>query len=119
MRLEGNLILKKFLIWRIKHIPNKQFIHFVSILVGVLSGLLAATMKNTTYFFQQLVTSVNIEYQSLFYFIFPIIGILLTRAIIRYGIKKPVNHGIPGVLYALSKRKGILPAYQMFASLFT
>ena len=119
MHLEGNLILKKFLIWRIKHIPNKQFIHFVSILVGVLSGLLAATMKNTTYFFQQLVTSVNIEYQSLFYFIFPIIGILLTRAIIRYGIKKPVNHGIPDVLYALSKRKGILPAYQMFASLFT
>ena len=119
MRLEGNLILKKFLIWRIKHIPNKQFIHFVSILVGVLSGLLAATMKNTTYFFQQLVTSVNIEYQSLFYFIFPIIGILLTRAIIRYGIKKPVNHGIPDVLYALSKRKGIMPAYQMFASLFT
>jgi len=119
MQLQGNLTLKKFLIWRIKHIPNKQFIHFVSIVVGILSGLLAAVIKNTTYFFQQQITNVNIEYQSLFYFIFPILGILLTLAIIRYGIKKPVNHGIPSVLYALSKRKGIMPAYQMFASVFT
>ena len=119
MQLQGSLTLKKFLIWRIKHIPNKQFIHFVSIVVGILSGLLAAVIKNTTYFFQQQITNVIIEYQSLFYFIFPILGILLTLAIIRYGIKKPVNHGIPSVLYALSKRKGIMPAYQMFASVFT
>ena len=119
MKLQRNLTLKKFLIWRIKHIPNKQFIHFVSILVGMLSGLLAATMKNTTYFFQQQITDVNREYQSLFYFIFPIVGIIITLAIIRYGIKKPVNHGIPAVLFALSKRKGIMPAYQMFSSVLT
>ena len=119
MELHGNLMLKKFLVWRIKNIPNKQFIYFVSIVVGILSGLLAALIKNTTYFFQQQITNVNFEYQSLFYFIFPIIGIVLTILIIRYGIKKPVNHGIPSVLYALSKRKGLMPAYQMFASIFT
>ena len=78
MSLQGNLRLKKFLIWRIKHIPNKQFIHLVSIVVGITSGLFAAAMKNTTYFFQGLITNVNIEYQSLFYFIFPIIGIIIT-----------------------------------------
>ncbi len=119
MELHGDLMLKKFLVWRIKNIPNKQFIYFVSIVVGILSGLLAALIKNTTYFFQQQITNVNFEYQSLFYFIFPIIGIVLTILIIRYGIKKPVNHGIPSVLYALSKRKGLMPAYQIFASIFT
>jgi len=109
MQLQGNLTLKKFLIWRIKHIPNKQFIHFVSIVVGILSGLLAAVIKNTTYFFQQQITNVNIEYQSLFYFIFPILGILLTLAIIRYGIKKPVNHGIPSVLLPFQNGKVSCP----------
>tara|TARA_B100000767_G_scaffold275688_1_gene314315 strand:- start:610 stop:2403 length:1794 start_codon:yes stop_codon:yes gene_type:complete len=119
MLLQGNLILKKFLIWRIKHIPNKQFIHLISIVVGITSGLFAAIMKNTTYFFQDLITNVNIEYKSLFYFIFPIIGVIITLGIIRYGIKKTVNHGIPSVLYSLSKRKGIIPAYQMFSSILT
>ena len=51
MELHGNLMLKKFLVWRIKKIPNKQFIYFVSIVVGILSGLLAALIKNTNYFF--------------------------------------------------------------------
>lgn len=119
MSLPGNLRLKKFLIWRIKHIPNKQFNHLVSIVVGITSGLFAAAMKNTTYFFQGLITNVNIEYQSLFYFIFPIIGIIITLGIIRYGLKKTVNHGIPSVLYSLSKRKGIIPTYQMFSSILT
>ncbi|MDG2491325.1 MAG: chloride channel protein [Flavobacteriaceae bacterium] len=119
MELQRNLLLKKFLIWRIKHIPNKQFVYLVSIVVGILSGLLAALMKNTTYFFQEQITSVNFEYQSIFYFIFPIIGIILTLLIIRFGIKRPVNQGIPSVLYALSKRKGLMPAYQMFAPVFT
>ena len=68
MELHGDLMLKKFLVWRIKNIPNKQFIYFVSIVVGILSGLLAALIKNTTYFFQQQITNVNFEYQSLFYF---------------------------------------------------
>ena len=91
MRLQGNLKLKKFLIWRIKNIPNKQFIHIVSIVVGILSGVLAMVMKNTTYFFQALITQVNTAYQSLFYFIFPIIGIILTLGIIHFIIKKPVS----------------------------
>ena len=83
MELHGDLLLKKFLVWRIKHIPNKQFVYFVSIVVGILVGsYLAALMKNTTYFFQQQITSVNFEYQSLFYFIFPIIGI----------VSDPTNH---------------------------
>ena len=119
MSFQWNLRLKKFLIWRIKNIPNKQFIHFISIVVGITSGLFAAAMKNSTYFFKELITNLNLGYQSLFYFIFPTIGIIITLGIIRFGIKKPVNHGIPSVLYSLSKRKGIIPAYQMFSSILT
>ncbi len=118
-RLQKNLTFKKFLVWRVKHIPNKHFIHFVSILVGILSGLLAAAMKNVTFYFKDFITNTNFSYRFIPYLIFPIIGVILTRLVVLYIIRKPVNHGIPVVLYALSKRKGFMPAYQMFSSILT
>jgi len=120
MPTKFNKILRKFLIWKYKHIPQRQFIYILSILIGLLSGLGAVALKNLTHYIQHLLESEFIvEIHHAFYFIFPIIGLLLALLAIKYLIRKKVGHGIPSTLYAISKLKGIMPRHQMWASIFT
>lgn len=120
MPTKFNKILRKFLIWKYKHIPQRHFIYILSILVGLLSGLGAVALKNLTHFIQHLLESEFIvEIHHAFYFIFPIIGLFLTLLGIKYIIRKKVGHGIPSTLYAISKLKGIMPRHQTWASLLT
>lgn len=117
---KGKRLLIKFLKWRYKHISNKQFINIASAVIGLLTGLAAVTIKNLTHFIQELLEGEFIrEIHNLFYFIFPIIGLFLVLLSIKYIVKKPVDHGIPATLYAISKLKGRIPRRQMWASLLT
>ncbi len=115
-----NSFFRKFLIWRLKHIPQKQFIHILSAIIGLLAGLGAVTLKNLTHLIQSLLEGKFIkDIHHAFYFVFPIIGLLLVILIIKYVIKKRVGHGIPSTLFAISKQKGIMSRHQMWASILT
>jgi len=113
-------LFRKFLKWRYQHISNNQFIRIASAVIGLLAGLGAVALKNLTHFIQELLEGGFIkDIHGAFYFIFPIIGLLLVLLIKKYFIRKKVGHGIPSTLYAISKLKGILPRHQMWASLIT
>lgn len=113
-------LFKKFLIWRIRHISQRQFLYLLSILVGFTSGVGAVIMKNLTHFFQHLLEGNLVQYyHQAFYFVFPIIGLTLVYFIIRKIIRNKVSHGIPSTLFAISKKKGIMARYQMYGSLLT
>jgi len=113
-------IFLKFLKWKYQHISNKQFTNIASAIIGLLAGLGAVTLKNLTHFIQHLLEGKFIkEIHTAFYFIFPIIGLLIVLLIIKYFIRKKVGHGIPSTLYAISKQKGIMPRYQMWSSIIT
>jgi len=117
---DSKRLLVRFLKWRYKHISNKHFISIASAVIGLLSGLVAVTIKNLTHFIQELLEGEFIrEIHNLFYFIFPIIGLLLVLLSIKYIVKKDVEHGIPSTLYAISKLKGLMPRRMMWASLLT
>jgi len=117
---KGKRLLIKFLKWRYKHISNKQFINIASAVIGLLTGLAAVTIKNLTHFIQELLEGEFIrEIHNLFYFIFPIIGLFLVLLCIKYIVKKPVYHGIPATLYAISKLKGRIPKRKIWASILT
>ena len=110
----------KFLIWRAKHISQRQFIYILSVLIGFLAGLGAVVLKNLTHFFQHLLEGNIIRYyHNAFYFVFPIIGLAIVYLIIKYVIRNKVSHGIPSTLFAISKRKGIMKRYQMIGSILT
>ncbi len=93
---ESKRLLVRFLKWRYKHISNKHFISIASAIIGLLTGLVAVTIKNLTHFIQELLEGEFIrEIHHVFYFIFPIIGLFLVLLSIKYIVKKPVEHGIP------------------------
>lgn len=124
MGLKKNLhpekLLGRFLRWRLRHISNRQFIMFLSILIGIASGLGAVAIKNSVHFISVLVQDIiHAEGPGYIFLFSPIIGILLTVLFIKYVLKRPVRHGIPNVLYALSKRKGRIRSHNMFSSIVT
>lgn len=112
--------LTNFLVWRAKHITERQFIYILSVLVGFTSGIGAVILKNLTHFYQLLLEGNLVRYyHHAFYFVFPIIGLVLVYLVIKYVIRNKVSHGIPSTLYAISKRKGVMRRYQMFGSILT
>ncbi len=111
---------KKFLIWKYKHISERQFIYILSVLVGFLAGIGTLILKNATYFFHQITEDgIVSNYHHYLYFIFPIIGLLLVYYIKKHIIKKEIGHGISTTLKSISKRSGIIERYKMYASLIT
>ena len=113
-------LLTRFLIWRIKHVSHKQFVLILSIAVGLLAGMGAVVLKNLTHFIQTILQGKLIaQYQTAFYFIFPIIGLTLALLAMKYIIRHKVSHGIPSTLYAISKKQGFMRPFQMFGSLIT
>ncbi len=109
----------RFLIWRYKHISNKNFVYILSVLVGLSSGLVAVTIKNITFSIQALLENGIIFSKNQLYFILPIIGLFLVYVLLRFIFKKETEHAISSILYALSKRTGIMENHKMYIPLIT
>lgn len=111
-------ITGKLLVWRLRHIRQRQFILILSILVGLGSGLAAVILKNTLYYTNYFLTN-GFSYHGIYYLYlaFPVIGILLTILFIRYVVKDNISHGVSKVLYAISKNNGQIKPHNTFSSL--
>ncbi len=113
-------LLTRFLIWRINHISDKHFMMIISLVIGILAGLGAVIIKNGVLLVKECLTSgFTSYYHHYLYFIYPAIGILITVIYIRFLIKQHVGHGIPSVLYAISKNHGIIKRHNIFSSIIT
>ncbi|TBW27911.1 chloride channel protein [Gramella sp. KN1008] len=113
-------LLQRFLNWKSKNLSHRQFLMMLSALIGFIAGICAVTIKNLTHFIQLLLEGKSfINYHQAFYFIFPVLGLLAVYLIIKFILRKPIGQGIPATLYAISRQKGIMKRFQMYASLIT
>ena len=114
---EKNL-LDQFIEWREKHISQRQFILFLSFVVGVISSLAAYMLKHIIEFIQHLLTS-GFESDSFnwLYLIYPVVGIFITGLFIRNVVRDDISHGVTKVLYSISRRQGRIKRHNMWSSL--
>lgn len=99
---------------------DRQFILIMSGIIGVLAGLGAVIIKNAVHFIQTFLTSnFATEYENYRYIVFPAIGILIALLFIKFIIREHVGHGVPSVLFAISKNNGIIKQHNIFSSIFT
>ncbi len=114
------------------HIKLNKIVHYLhdmsrnrlmiilSVVIGVIGGLIAVLMKNLVYYIRELLTSnFSITYSSYWYVIYPAIGILATVIFIKIILRKPVRDGIPNVLFGISKKHGVINKHNMFSSIIT
>jgi len=110
-------IIARFHRWRLRNMSERGFITALSIIVGVLSGMAAVVIKNSVRLTQHLVhTMVSTQMHNYIYFALPLVGIILTVLVVKYVIRNEVRHGIPNVLYSISKRKGLISNHNLFSS---
>lgn len=113
-------LLERFINWRLKYISDRQFILFLSVVIGLGVGFAAVVIKNSVHFIKYILTSgFAVQYQNYLYFAYPTIGILGAVLFMRFILKQHVGHGIPSVLYAKSKASGIIKPHNMYSSIIT
>lgn len=120
MQQRAEDLLRRFLIWRVRHISQRSFVQVLSIVIGIMVGISAVIIKSAVHFSENVVDYFVSRYSINFlYFLFPVIGIGLTVVFIKYILKRQVGHGIPSVLYSLSKTQGKIRSSNMFSSIIT
>lgn len=111
-------LIGKFLIWRVKHIKQRQFILFLSFIIGILSGLAAVVLKNTIHYTRILLTQgFDAQSENILYFAYPLIGLFLTVIFVKYVVKDNIGHGVSRILYAISKKNSIIKPHNNFSSI--
>ncbi len=110
----------KFLQWKTQYLTHRQFILLLCGIVGIATGFAALAMRSFTHFIEEVLVGNIIQYINYgFYVIFPAMGFLLVYWVKKYIIRKDVSHGIPSILYAVAKQKGIMKRFQAYGSLLT
>ncbi len=109
-------ILNSFLTWQKKHISEKSFIIFLSIIVGAVAGLAAILLKTIVHFLQE-ITFANLQFRE--YFFFPLIGIFLAIILSKLLYKESIGHAISDVLFAIFKKSGKMARNKTYSRLAT
>jgi len=117
--MDNKTLIGRFLIWRAKHINDRYFVIIISAIIGFLAGIAAYLLKSSVYYIENLLTSsFQSSEQNYWYVVYPAIGIFLTVIFIRFIIKDATLHGIPRILYVISKLGGKMKQHKVFSSLF-
>jgi CIC family chloride channel protein len=119
MRNPQDVYLRKLLIWRAKYVSDRQFIYLLSIVVGLMSGLSAVALKNAVYWVQRLLFEGVAEVRDYLFMVYPAVGIIIVYFIVKYVIRTKVGHGIPNMLYAISRNNGNIGKKDTWASILT
>jgi CIC family chloride channel protein len=109
--------LNKF---KLRYLAGHRFLYILAAFVGLGVGLGAVIIKNLVHFIREVLENgFDGEYSQYYIFILPIVGIALAVVYIRYLNGRPVGHGIPGVLFAISKNNGFIRPHNLYSSVIT
>jgi chloride channel protein, CIC family len=113
-----NRFLRKLINRRLVDLDQVTLVYILSLIVGLLSALAAAFLKNAIHFMNKLLTGgISADSRSYLYIVFPVIGMFLTVIFVRYIVKDNIGHGISRILHAISKRKSQLKVHNTWTSL--
>jgi chloride channel protein, CIC family len=116
--MDNKTLIGRFLIWRSKHINDRYFVIILSAIIGFLAGIAAYFLKNSVFFIERLLTAgFRPGEQNYWFFLYPAIGILLTVLFIRFIIKEDSPHGVPRILFVISKLGGQMKKHKAFSSI--
>jgi CIC family chloride channel protein len=113
-----NRFFRKILHPGVSDIDQVKLIYILSLVVGLLSALAAAFLKNTIHYTSQLLTEgITSESRGYLYLAYPLIGMFLTLLFVKFIVKDKIGHGISRVLYAISKRRSYLKVHNTWTSI--
>lgn len=113
-------LITRLLIFRLRHMSNQTFILILSGFIGVFSGLAAVLLKTGVHTIQSFLTEdFYPSYANFMYIIYPLIGITAAFLLGKYVLKDFGGHGIPDVLFTISKKSSLIPRIKMISRVLT
>ena len=107
----------KFLLWRDRHIKEKNFVLVLAFFVGIFSGLAAIVLKFLIHFISTVLTSrINLESGNYLYILLPAVGVVITALFVRYVVREKISNGVNPVLYSISQNKSRLKRHNIYTS---
>lgn len=115
-----NDLITRLLIYRLRHMSNQTFILILSGCIGVFSGLAAVILSTAVHGIQSFLTDgFYPSYANYLYILYPIIGISAAFFLGKYVLKDVGGHGIPDVLFTISKKSSLIPRVKIFSRVLT
>lgn len=113
-------VMMTFLVWRIRHIGDNNFLLITAGLIGIFSGLAAVILKSTVHtIIHYLELNLNLFGFNYLYLGYPLIGIVLTVFVSKYLFKENLGHGITQILYSISKNSSVIRKTRMYSRMVT
>lgn len=104
--------------WRERYVSEKHLVLLLSFFVGAFSAAAAALLKSLIHLIQWFIeTRLIADGHTWWYLITPVIGITLAALFVKYVVRDDISHGITKILYAISQRKSIIKAHNMWSSI--
>lgn len=120
MKQRLNNYIDKIVAWQNRNIKQRTFVILLSILIGITSGLIAASIKQSVHYTEYLLTHFFSPYTpNYLYFLYPMLGIGITVLIAKFIIRNKVNEGIPNTLYSISKRRSNIRPHYLISAIVT
>lgn len=99
---------------------NQTFILILSGCIGIFSGIAAVLLKTGVHTIQNFLTEdFYPSYANFMYILYPLIGITTAFLLGKYLLKDFGGHGIPDVLFSISKKSSLLPRVKIFSRVLT
>lgn len=109
--------MMQFLVWRERHIKEKSFVMVLAFAIGLLGGFAALLLKWLIHTIAGFVTAdASVTEGNYIFFIYPVVGIILTGLYVRYVVRDNISHGVTRVLYSISQNKSRLKRHNMYSS---
>ena len=106
-----------FLRWRLRHVPDRQFILFLSFVVGFCTALAAYLLKTLIHWIQHVLTlHFYADSANWPYLVYPVIGIIATWFFVRYVVRDDISHGVTKVLSSIVGRRGRIRRHNIWSS---
>jgi CIC family chloride channel protein len=103
---------------KIFHFDQVKLVYVLSLVVGLLSALAAALLKNAIHFTSILLTEgISHDSKSYLYLAYPFAGMLFTVIFVKFIIKDPISHGISRVLQAISRNRSVIKPHNIWSSM--
>lgn len=113
-------VIMKLLIWRLKFVSDNSFLIIIAAFIGLASGLAAVILKSTVHGISSKLDLYLDKYQvNYLYLGLPILGVLLTVLLAKYIFRESLGHGIPDILYSISKNSSIIRKTKMYSRMIT
>ncbi len=112
-------LLSRFIVWRERHIKDKQFVLMLSFLVGIFTALAAYILKYLVEYIKAFLTeNFDSTGANWLYLVYPVVGIFLTSLFIRKIVRDDISHGVTKILYAISRKQSRIKKHNMWSSIF-